>query len=428
MPPGSLSYPVAGLATPTRAHSPGAAVPGRGPAATLRRDRGGRRPAGGSPAAAGGPAGRGRVAPPPPASHPGPTLIAHHPVKITALLITVAAGLIIFPRWVNQHEPRPDAAGYRLPAIPTEGLPLSTAALAGGPVEVGVGAVGGQVAIDVSTIPHGATIYLDTLPLAVPRVVLARADTRPHDIEARAGCFHAVAEMTSADLASFTGPLVLELQPRREPVTINSKPEGARIWINGRDTGKKTPASVEIDGCEKRTIRLARAGHQPWSKSYDSESDFKAMADALSGVALDPLPQGRVVIQKPKEYDVEVYAGRRRLGKAGRPLNLAEGQHTLTLRNDRFFLRQRARVTVVGGKTVARAVPLPSLGTLTVQAQPSNCKVYIDGKYVDVTPVINRPIVAGMHRVRVVFVPNGATRKESAEVKAGKNTRVMVKF
>ncbi|HUD70538.1 MAG TPA: serine/threonine-protein kinase, partial [Dongiaceae bacterium] len=45
---------------------------------------------------------RPRAVPPPP---PAPTpLIAHHPFKIAALVVSVAAGLLLFPRWVNRAE------------------------------------------------------------------------------------------------------------------------------------------------------------------------------------------------------------------------------------------------------------------------------------------------------------------------------------
>jgi hypothetical protein len=71
---------------------------------------------------------------------------------------------------------------------------------------------------------------------------------------------------------------------------------------------------------------------------------------------------------------------------------------------------------------------LPGLGALTVQAQPSNCKVYVDGVYVDVTPILDLPIAAGDHAVKVVFVPNGAAQERRVTVRADRSERVMVKF
>ena len=53
---------------------------------------------------------------------------------------------------------------------------------------------------------------------------------------------------------------------------------------------------------------------------------------------------------------------------------------------------------------------------------------YRNDRYVDVTPVLDRPISAGGHRVKVVFVPNGSTQEVPVAVDGGKNARVVVKF
>ena len=209
---------------------------------------------------------------------------------------------------------------------------------------------------------------------------------------------------------------------------IASDPPGARIRLNDRDTGKLTPAVLAIDGCEERTLALARDGYRPWSASYDADADFEAMVQALKRVKLDPVPAGTILIRKFPDYDVEIYAGEKRLGRAGETLSLPEGKHTLTLRNDKLFVRESARVTVEGGRSATPLVTFPGLGSLTVQAQPSNCKVFVDGVYVDVTPVLDLPVASGGHRVKVVFVPNGAEQEVAVAVSAGKNSLVTVKF
>lgn len=292
------------------------------------------------------------------------------------------------------------------------------------------GTAGGpyQVAIEVSTIPHGGAVYLDSLPLAQPRVVLSMSDQQEHDIVARAGCRQAVAAMTAADLASFDGPLVLELQPRIEDVRIGSDPPGARIYLDSRNTRKKTPATVTMKACAERTIQLRREGYREWKATYDSETDFDQMMTGLEQVPLDPIPSGEVLVDRPPEYSVEIFKGKRRLGRAGKPFSLLEGKYTLTFRNDKHFMSKKLQVTVQGGKTNTPLVSFPGLGSLTVHAQPSNCKVYIDGAYVDVTPLIDLPIAAGGHRVKVVFVPNGSSREIAVAIDAGQNERVVVKF
>jgi hypothetical protein len=352
------------------------------------------------------------------------TSAAKHSLRIAAAVVLCVLGLVFFPRLVNRHEQpggRLAEAGGTSDGL-TAGTTTLAAAAGGGP------AGAGMVAIDVSTIPHGGAISLDSTPLAEPRVVLSLSDKKPHNIVAEAGCRRAVAEMTASDLASFKGNLVLELKPRLEEVMVGSEPPGARIRLNDHDTGKMTPAVLAIDGCESRSLVLQREGYRPWTASYDADADFDAMVDSLKKVKLDPVPSGTILIKKPADYDVEIYAGDRRIGKAGETLTLVEGKHALTFRNDKLFVKESAQVAVEGGKAATPLITFPAVGSLTVQAQPSNCKVFVDGVYVDVTPVLNLPIASGGHRVKVVFVPNGAEQEVNVAVSGGKDALVTVKF
>jgi len=259
-------------------------------------------------------------------------------------------------------------------------------------------------------------------------VVLSLADPKAHDIVAEAGCRRAVAAMTAADLASSKGNLVMELKPRREEVMIASEPPGARIRLNGHDTGKLTPAVLALDGCEERSLTLEREDFRRWSASFNADDDFDAMVESLKKIKLVPVPVGNVVVKRPQEYDLDVYEGDRRIGRAGEMLSLTEGKHTLTFKNDKLFVKETVQVAVEGGRSTAPLLTFPGVGSLTVQAQPSNCKVFVDGVYVDVTPVLEYPISSGGHRVKVVFVPNGAEQEVAVAVTGGKNALVTVKF
>ena len=42
--------------------------------------------------------------------------------------------------------------------------------------------------------------------------------------------------------------------------------------------------------------------------------------------------------------------------------------------------------------------------------------------------MIRMKIASGSHRVKVVYVPNGAVREETVTVEGGKDARVVVKF
>ncbi|HKB08700.1 MAG TPA: serine/threonine-protein kinase [Candidatus Polarisedimenticolia bacterium] len=365
-----------------------------------------------------GEAARGRRAPAAealPSSEPG--FAARHSLKIAAVAVIAVLAVVVFPRLVNRNE-----------RAAVDGPGVESASVAGGAPALAAPGGAGMVSVEVSTIPHGGAIRLDSTPLAVPRVVLSLSDPKPHDIVAEAGCRRAVAEMTAADLASFKGNLVMELKPRQEEVMIASEPPGARIRLNGHDTGKQTPAVLALDGCEERTLELTREGYRAWKATYAPEDRFDVMLESLKKVRLEEVPAGHLRIRKPPEYDLDIYAGDKKIGKAGELLTLPEGKYALTFRSDKVFVKETAQVSVEGDKEISPVITFPALGTLTVQAQPSNCKVFVDGVYVDVTPVLELPIASGGHRVKVIFVPNGAEQEVAVAVSGGKNALVTVKF
>ena len=398
---------------------------------------GGRRPQTVSPAAR---PGRGPMPPPRPGGTtsrtmrppqplpPAPVpMLAHRPIKILVLGLTLVAGVALFPRWANRAERRfprlrPGAVG-----LPEPG-PAQAAGVGGAPAAAGTAAASGRVSVAIETKPRGASVFLDDIPLAEPRVVLALSDSSTHAIRARSGCLEGVAEKSAADLLALQGPLVLELRERREVVAIGSNPPGARIRIDGKDTGKSTPVEIELDACRERTVDLRLDGHRRWTRTFAAGEDVEAVAQALATVPLQAIPRGTVALPRPKGWSGDVFIGESRVGRAGEPITLDEGTYTLVVRNDKLFARTSVPVTVRGSETTRPAVSLPELGSLTVQAQPSNCKVYVDGTYVDVTPVLDLPIAAGPHDIRVVFVPNGAAREKKVTIKADRSERVVVKF
>src|SRR5207245_748475 len=83
---------------------------------------------------------------------------------------------------------------------------------------------------------------------------------------------------------------------------------------------------------------------------------------------LDAIPAGTLRIKKPPDYDLDIFEGDKRIGKAGESLTLTEGKYSLTFKNDKVFVKETAQVTVEGGKESQPVITFPALGTLTVLA------------------------------------------------------------
>jgi hypothetical protein len=88
----------------------------------------------------------------------------------------------------------------------------------------------------------------------------------------------------------------------------------------------------------------------------------------------------------------------------------------VSLVSEALFLRLNETVEIAaGGEAALRA---PEAGKLSVNANPDNCEVFVDGTFVDYPPILNRAIVAGRHTVAFKW-PDGVRREQAVEVPAG---------
>jgi hypothetical protein len=64
------------------------------------------------------------------------------------------------------------------------------------------------------------------------------------------------------------------------------------------------------------------------------------------------------------------------------------------------------------------------MGTLTVKANPSNCKISINGEVIDDAPIFSLPVQSGTQVIGFNWVKMGKTLKKSVEIPQGQSVTV----
>ena len=164
--------------------------------------------------------------------------------------------------------------------------------------------------------------------------------------------------------------------PHRGTLELGSKPAGARIIIDGKDSGLVTPATLRgLDTQQAHHIELDLAEHELWSKQVDF--------GPMDMVAIDAQLQAKVqapVIKKPPA--------------------------------DKKRRKRRYRHT----------------GTLNVNAIPW-AYVYIDGKKMHKpTPLVGLRLKPGAHTVRLVNPKLGLKATRQVHIKRGKKIDLVVEL
>jgi len=271
------------------------------------------------------------------------------------------------------------------------------------------------VALEVATVPAGAALFLDGTP--VDAVTLAPNDAMVHTVEARLGCLSAKTEVTGA---STKGKIQLALQPGPGSFPVTSAPPGAKISLDGKDTGLVTPAVVRLEDCRPFQLTISREGYDPAEVAVDPQKQAKVDA-ALTSLA----SRGTLKVLYPSGI-LQIYEGDRLLGTSGQVLSLPAGDYTIRVVDPVLRGVREEAVKVTSGDAGELKVPAFARGQVFLYGKPTNDgKVTVDGTRFDDLPLIGTSSLAvGSHDFLVVS-PTGRKVVFTWTIRPGEQTRVV---
>jgi serine/threonine-protein kinase len=214
------------------------------------------------------------------------------------------------------------------------------------------------------------------------------------------------------------------LETERGTVSIASDPKGAQIWLDGSDTGKKTPAAIDVAAGE-HAISLKLPGFGTWTH----EAEISPGQQVVLEPSLKALPATVTVTTVPTGAQVVLDGAER--GKS--PLTIEDvtpGAHKLVARmagridavkqlnaepggEHEVLLELKERS---GGSHVAQP---KGKAVLKVTSWPPGAEVTLDGRLIGRTPIRGRQIGAGKHKVVVTNPLKNVSRTHVFTVKAG---------
>lgn len=309
----------------------------------------------------------------------------------------------------------------------------------------------GPGVIAIASEPPGAAIWLDGD---------RRSERTPAELtELPVGATYTV-KLTADGFAPHTERVELTEQAQRATVeatlerpsaadfgviNVRTVPAGARVLLDGTDTDLTTPATVPeiepgvehtlsltLDGYVTKTVPLTMRAGQAEDLTFELERLPLASNESILRLYTVP-EEARVELdgewyESGSPYEFRVMAGRYSItvAKGGyrnerERIRLPGGEVTemeIELRPERRRVRRGGGGG--GGETTAPTASGP--GQLTFDARPW-CNVAIDGRPVGQTPIVNRSLPSGRHRITCTNPDLGKTENVTVEIQPGETTR-----
>jgi hypothetical protein len=197
---------------------------------------------------------------------------------------------------------------------------------------------------------------------------------------------------------------------------IRSQPAGAAIKIDKRSVGF-TPFRAEVESNLPHSVSFSLPGYELKEVRVDPP-----LPPSLEASLVREGPPGTLVVESP--YPLTVTVSGRVLASERSSLNatLPAGTYEVLLESAAVFLKRRETIQIEGGGSAT--IKTPPTGKIGVRATPDNCKIFLNGVFVDYPPILDRNIVAGPHVVTFEW-PDGAKVEERVQIQAGKPSYVM---
>ena len=184
----------------------------------------------------------------------------------------------------------------------------------------------------------------------------------------------------------------IALKPAFGSISVKANVTGARILLDGKPTGKNSPATLTEIPSGSHTITLQLDKYAPQQQNVVVEDG--QTADVT--VSLDAR-FARITINSID--GAEIYSNGKLLGRNRISEDMMEGYYDLEVRLNHHKSATKQIQVIAGQSQDITLNPIPKYGSLDVTSTPHDAEVSIDGKPYGKTPLTVNQLLEGEHHV-----------------------------
>ena len=241
--------------------------------------------------------------------------------------------------------------------------------------------------------PSGASVYINNEFVGYTPLSNYKQAYGTYQYRLESPNYHPSTGIIELNAGRFEQKVVLK--PAFGSIFVNSNVAGAKIILDGKQTGRQTPATLSEIPSGPHTITLQMDKYAPRQQNVIVEdgqtTDVSLTLEARFA---------RVTINSLS--GAEIYCNGKLLGRRGRiSEDMMEGYYDLEARLAHHRSVTKQIQVVVGQSQDITLNPIPKYGSLDVVSTPHDATVTIDGKTMGKTPLTIEQLLEGEHQVAI---------------------------
>ena len=186
----------------------------------------------------------------------------------------------------------------------------------------------------------------------------------------------------------------IALKPAFGSISVKSNVAGAKILLDGKPTGKNSPATLTEIPSGSHIITLQSDKYAPQQQNVVVEdgqtADVSMSLDARFA---------RITINSID--GAEIYSNGKLLGRGHYSEDMMEGYYDLEVRLNHYKSVTKQIQVIAGQSQDITLNPIPKYGSLDVTSTPHDAEVKIDGILYGKTPLTVEQLLEGEHKVKL---------------------------
>lgn len=248
--------------------------------------------------------------------------------------------------------------------------------------------------LSLATSPSEADIWIDDHQKGISPLIVSDLPEGAHTVKAvKKGFQPWLGEVLIQPSQVFE--LQIDLKPLLGAISIDSKPVGASVFIEGIQVGI-TPVTLKKTISGKQSIEIQKKGYEKWQSIVDILPD----TDNDLTATLIPLPGKLSITSIPAKADV--YISGERIGKTPLKLYEVKEENVLVEIQMPCYDSIKKEVSVLPGmEEETKFVLKPSCGDIVIKSQPAGADWFLNGELMGKTPGKTKALEKGTYSIKI---------------------------